>query len=134
MEDEIAEIVREHGWFAAAINDHEPPFLYSIGLMQTCDHPELVVFGLESTNAYALLAALIREIRTGQSFGSPGVYALSSGESGRIGIRPVHCSQHPLYLGFAMGFWRQSGRLRRIGGAAGLLARRDGQIPFRCRV
>ena len=47
MEQEIAEVVREHGWFAASVGDHEPPFLYSIGLMQTCDHPELIVFGLD---------------------------------------------------------------------------------------
>ena len=33
MEDEIAELVRDHGWFAASIYDHDPPFLYSIGLM-----------------------------------------------------------------------------------------------------
>lgn len=30
MDDEIAEVVREHGWFAASISDHKPPFLYSI--------------------------------------------------------------------------------------------------------
>ncbi len=34
MDDEIAEVVREYGWFAAAISNHKPPFLYTIGLMQ----------------------------------------------------------------------------------------------------
>ena len=38
MEDEIAEIVREHGWFAASISDHDPPFLYSIGDMHVLDY------------------------------------------------------------------------------------------------
>ncbi len=47
MEDEIAEVVREYGWFAASVSDHDPPFLYSVGLMQTCDHPEFIVFGLD---------------------------------------------------------------------------------------
>ena len=53
MEEEIAEVVREHGWYAASVSDHDPPFLYSIGLMQTSDHPELIVFGLEPDNALA---------------------------------------------------------------------------------
>src|SRR5262245_5758173 len=28
VEEEIAEVVREHGWYAASISDHQPPFLY----------------------------------------------------------------------------------------------------------
>ncbi|HEV3078992.1 MAG TPA: DUF4262 domain-containing protein, partial [Gemmataceae bacterium] len=59
MDDEIAEVVREHGWYAANISDHRPPFLYTIGLMETCRHPEFIIFGLEADNAYALFSGLI---------------------------------------------------------------------------
>ena len=40
MENEIAEVVRERGWFSAHVYDADPPFIYTIGLMQTWDHPE----------------------------------------------------------------------------------------------
>src|SRR5687767_4635057 len=105
MEEEIAEVVREHGWYALSISDHEPPFLNSIGLMQTYDHPEFIAFGLDAGNARALYYALIQSIRAGQSFAQPGVYTVSiGGNDHRVGFRRVHPTQHPLYLGFAMGY------------------------------
>jgi hypothetical protein len=76
VEDEIAEVVREHGWFAASIFDHDAPFLYSIGLMQTCGHPELVVFGLEASDAHVLLSGMVREIRAGRSYAQSGIYTV----------------------------------------------------------
>jgi hypothetical protein len=33
MDEEIAEVFREHGWYAANISDGKPPFLYTIGRM-----------------------------------------------------------------------------------------------------
>lgn len=30
MDEEIADIVRQHGWYAANVNDAEPPFLHTI--------------------------------------------------------------------------------------------------------
>ena len=32
MENEIAEVVRGHGWFSANVYDGVPPFVYTIGL------------------------------------------------------------------------------------------------------
>lgn len=110
MDDEIAEVVREHGWFAASISDHEPPFLYTIGLLQSFNHPELIIFGLDSDNSYALFSQLVRDIRATKSYAAPGVYAISIGEDEhRIAIRPVHFTQHELYLGFALGYYRDHG-------------------------
>src|SRR5438445_2063170 len=112
MDNEIAEIVREHGWFAASISDHKPPFTYTIGLMETCRHPEFIIFGLEPDNAHALFSGLIRDIRAGQSYAEPGVYTVNLGnDEYRVAFRPVHPTQHPLYLGFAMGFMTNVGRI-----------------------
>lgn len=110
MEEEIAEIVREHGWYGCSVFDHQPPFLYTIGLMQTCDHPEFIVFGLEPHDAAALLSELVRYIRAGMSFAQPGIYNLEIGDEHRVGIRAVHQTQHQLYLGYAMGYCRHLGR------------------------
>src|SRR5688572_12220497 len=110
-EEEIASVVRHHGWYAANVFDANPPFLYSIGLMQELDHPEFIVFGLEPNNAHALISGLIHEIRSGRSFAEPGVESGSfDGVEHRVGFRRVHPTQHPLYLGFAMGYCRYQGR------------------------
>lgn len=131
MEDRIAEVVREHGWFAASINDHQPPFLYSIGLMQTCGHPEFIVFGLESSAAHALLSALLQHIRAGQSYAKPGICEVSvGGEEHRVGFRCVHPTQHPLYLGFAMGYCRHIGRMGELQAMQVYWPDSQGRFPF----
>jgi Domain of unknown function (DUF4262) len=130
MEDEIAEVVREHGWFAASISDHDPPFLYSIGLMQSCGHPELIVFGLDPDDAHAVLSGMVREIRAGCSYAEPGVYTMALAEAYRAGIRRVHPTQHPLYLGFAMGYCRYLGRIGELEALQVFWPDSAGRLPF----
>jgi hypothetical protein len=131
MEEEIAEVVREYGWYALSIGDHDPPFLYSIGLMQTCDHPEFIVFGLDADNAHALFSGLIESIRAGQSFAQPGVYSVTiGGDHHRVGFRCVHPTQHPLYLGFAMGYCRYTGRLGELEAVQAFWPDSAGKFPF----
>jgi hypothetical protein len=131
MDEEIAEAVREFGWFAADVNDHKPPFLYTIGLMHTWQHPELVIFGLDAANAYALFSGLIREIRVGRAFAEPGVYTVNlDGTEHRVGFRRVHPTQHPLYLGFAMGFMRNIGRIGELEAVQAFWPDRAGKFPF----
>lgn len=84
MDDEIAGVVREHGWYAANVSDAESPFVYTIGLMQTFCHPEFIMFGLDAGNAHALYTQLVRDIRGGGSFAEPGVPAVHArGADGR---------------------------------------------------
>jgi Domain of unknown function (DUF4262) len=131
MEEEIAEVVRAHGWFAASVSDHEPPFLYSIGLMQTCDHPELIVFGLDAQSAHALLSSLVRDIHGGRSFAQPGVDVVRVGEEDlRVGFRIVHPTQHPLYLGYAMGYCRYAGGLGDLRAVQVFWPDREEKLPF----
>jgi hypothetical protein len=130
LEDEIAEVVREHGWFAASISDHDPPFLYSIGLMQTCRHPELIVFGLHPGDAHALLSGMVRQIRVGCSYAQPGVYTLALAEGYRVGIRGVHPTQYPLYLGFAMGYCSYLGRMGGLEACQVFWPDPRGKFPF----
>jgi hypothetical protein len=98
MDEEIAEIVRQHGWFAARIEDATPPFTYTIGLMHTCHHPEFIVFGHTSDDSYVLMRGLFRDIKSGKSYESPGVHTIElGGDQHRIGVRRVHRTQHPLF-------------------------------------
>ena len=111
MDEEIAEAVRKYGWDAISISDAQPPFLYSVGLMETYKHPELIVFGLDASNAHAMFSGIIHSIRNGQKFIDPGICSVQIGDvDRRVGFRRVHPTQHPRYLGFAMGFCRLLGR------------------------
>jgi hypothetical protein len=131
VDEEIAEIVREHGWYAASISDHKPPFLYTIGLMQTCHHPEFIMFGLDANNAHALFSQLVRDIRAGGSFAEPGVSAISlGGAEHRVGFGRVHPTQHPLYLGFAMGFMTNIGRIGELEAVQAFWPDGGGKFPF----
>jgi hypothetical protein len=131
MDEEIAEVVRQHGWYAANVSDHKPPFLYTIGLMETCRHPEFIIFGLEADNAHALFSGLIRDIRAGKSYAEPGVYTVNlGGDEHRVGFRRVHPTQHPMYLGFALGFLTNIGRIGELKAMQAFWPDGSGRFPF----
>jgi hypothetical protein len=130
-DDEFAEDVRNYGWSLANISDHKPPFQYTIGLMETCRHPEFVLFGLDGTHAHALFSALIRDIRVGKSYAAPGAYAVNvGGDDHQIGFRRVHPTQHALYLGFAMGFLTNIGRIGELEAMQAFWPDGAGKFPF----
>jgi hypothetical protein len=99
--------------------------------METCRHPEFIIFGLEADNAYALFSGLIHDIRAGRSYAEPGVYTVNLGEDEhRVGFRRVHPTQHPLYLGFAMGFLTNIGRIGELQAMQAFWPDRQGKFPF----
>jgi hypothetical protein len=131
VEEEIAEVVRQYGWYAASISDHHPPFLYTIGLTQTLNHPEFIMFGLEAYNAHALFSQFVRDIRAGRSYVEPGVYTVSlRADEHRVGFRRVHPTQHPLYLGFAMGYYRYIDRMGELEAVQAFWPDSSGKFPF----
>lgn len=131
MDEEIAAVVRQYGWYLANVGDGNPSFLYTIGLMQTYHHPELIIFGLDAENAYALFSQLVHDIRVGVSFAEPGVYTVSiGGDEHRVGFRQVHPTQHPLYLGFAMGFMTNIGRIGELQAVQAFWPDSQGKFPF----
>ncbi|CAN5441433.1 hypothetical protein BH11PLA2_BH11PLA2_24390 [soil metagenome] len=131
MDDEIAEIVREHGWFGAIIEDGKPPFMYTIGLMKTFDHPEFIIFGLEPSHANALFEGLIQNLRNGGAYAEPGVYTVTlGGDEHKVGFRRVHETQHPLYMGFAMGFMTGLGRIGELLAMQAFWPDQEDKFPF----
>jgi len=131
VDDAFAEDVRIHGWAAASISDHKPPFVYTVGLMQSCDHPEFIMFGLESGNAQALFSQLYHDLEAGQTYAESGVYTIRlSGDEHRVGFRRVHPTQHEHYLGFAMGFLTNIGRMGELQAMQAFWPDREGRFPF----
>jgi Domain of unknown function (DUF4262) len=105
VDEEIAEAVHKHGWQLISINDNNPPFQYSIGFMP--QHPEVIVFGLESKVASNVLNTVGRRVKENEVFEHKGIYEIEA-EPNRIAIRRVHATQVPLHFGCAMGFCRIS--------------------------
>lgn len=131
MEVEIAEVVQKYGWYALSVSDHNPPILYSIGLLQTLNHPELIMFGLDASNTHALFAGLVRDISQGQRFAEPGVQTVTlGGDEYRVSFRRVHPTQHRLYLGFAMGYCRHIGRWGELQAVQAFWPDSSGKFPF----
>lgn len=73
--------------------------------MTTFQHPELIVFGMESRALYGVLAAIVEGLRKGQSFAAPEAYE-GVLDGSQIAVRKVHSTHHELYLGYAMGHSR----------------------------
>ena len=131
MDEVIAEDVRKHGWSVVSVSDNRPPFLYTVGLMHTFQHPEFIVFGLDADNANGLLSGLVREIHGGRSFAEPGIQSIKIGGSEhRVGFRRVHPTQYELYLGFSMGFLRNIGRTEELQATQAFWPDSSGKFPF----
>ena len=66
----IVDNIRDHGWHCTSIGgeDDTPPFSYTIGLLDTFGHPELVIFGFNSTMAHSVLSIVARAAERGQAF------------------------------------------------------------------
>ena len=86
-----------------------PSLIYTIGLCHQFDHPEVMVFGLDLRTAHVLLRDVVDDLRAGKSYASAGRY-LGLLEGLAVTVRPVHPTQHLLYLGYAMAFYRRLGR------------------------
>jgi hypothetical protein len=128
-EQMIAENVKRCGWHAISISDMDPPFVYTVGLMQTFDHPEAIIFGLEPREAHGILAVIVANLRTGTRYESAGKFD-NVLDGYLIGARPVHTSQHDRYLGYAMGFCREIGRIGELQAVQFFWPDKDGRFPF----
>jgi hypothetical protein len=99
--------------------------------METFDHPEFIIFGLDADNAYALFAGLIADIRNGRSYADNGVRTIElSGDKHQVAFRRVHPTQHPQYLGFAMGFLTSVGRLGELEAMQAFWPDHSGKFPI----
>jgi len=62
------ENIAEYGWEGVYVfdaNDEKQPFIYSIGLEETHDHPEIMIFGLKRETMHSILSDIEKDIRDG---------------------------------------------------------------------
>jgi hypothetical protein len=105
--DKIARDVERVGWSSVSVFPNEeggPTFTYTIGLPKTLGHPELILYGLPSSQAHGILASAIDEIRSGATL-EPGKRYSRVLREFDVEVRACHPSGRPLNAarGFAGG-------------------------------
>lgn len=127
LDDAIAADVDRVGWTCISIRDVDPPFAYTVGLMKTYDHPELIIFG-RPDDAHPILSDLVGAFSAGTRLDQPGKYDVLDGFP--TATRPVDESHHEIYLGYAMGFVRYMGRVGELAAVQIYVPDIDGLYPF----
>jgi hypothetical protein len=97
--------VAEYGWHCLHVHGEDgPSWSFSIGIFQTWQHPELVVFGLKDTTAHNLLTQLVDRIKTDESFAAGHDYA-DVLEGYRCRFVQVDPQWYSAFLGYAQWFY-----------------------------
>lgn len=127
MEDVVRRNVHEYGWHAMKIpGDAEgPPFIYTIGLYETYDHPEILCVGLPLDVAHDALWQCARHIDRGGKL-EHGTRFSEAFENAACELRAVAPKYYAEYLGYAIWFY---------GGIGFPVVQlvwpdRDGRLPF----
>jgi hypothetical protein len=133
-DEEIAEAVRRHGWYAIGVGEGpegEPPFSYTIGLCDTFGHPEIVVLGLDPKTAHGLHSELVAEIRSGKRYEPRHPHSIN-GLS--VATLRVHQTQVITRLGYALGYYRHVGKPDLLEAVQVLWPDESGKLPtdLRC--
>ena len=102
-EQKIVDDIARVGWSLIGVKEtyEAPSFVYSIGMMQTLGHPEVIIFGLDVELMARIVNYIGEEIRTGRPFTEPGLY---EGLIERFACKflPVNKCHHADYFGFAL--------------------------------
>jgi hypothetical protein len=131
-EDEyIAKSIHKHGWHTISVDasEYTPRFIYTIGLMETYDHPEVIVFGFDSQFAHTLLCNLVDDVKNGKTYGEDGIYEELL-EGFPVAIRHVHPTQHIFYFGYALGHIRHIGKIGHLEAVQLLWPDKTSTFPF----
>jgi hypothetical protein len=126
---DIADDVDRFGFSILTISDVTPGFAYTVGLIFTQKHPELIIFGRDPDELSAILRCMIDQMRRGGSFVNPASYPIECADF-PVATRPVHPSQHEYHLGFAMGHCTNNGRIGELEALQVFWPDKAGRFPF----
>jgi hypothetical protein len=103
--------VDRYGWHCLHVHGgaDAPSWSFSIGVFQTWQHPELVVFGLGETVAHELLTQLVDRIKAGEKFVPDHDYD-DIVEGYRSCFVRVDPQWYPVFLGYAQWFYETKDR------------------------
>lgn len=110
-EQRVIDDIREYGWHVVGVEADEdgPAFAYSVGIQQTLNHPEIIVFGLNDPETMMYIINTVGdEIRKGASFEDwHESDEILNGYS--CVFRWVSTESYPDYLGYAKWYYQPEG-------------------------
>jgi hypothetical protein len=106
-EKKVVDDIATHGWHGTHVPEDEegPGFAYSIGLHDTFNAPELIVFGLKHKVMHNMIWQVIHQMREGRKIEDRAEFSELIADFSCI-IRPVHPSWHKEYFGYALWYYR----------------------------
>lgn len=130
IDKENIQLVKKYGWVLNHVHDHKPDFCYTTGLMSKHEHPDLLIFDADQDAAYEIFATMFKHIKAGKRY-RQGVHRfIFDGDPIRLGIRNIHESQIPKYMGFSMSFMRNIGRIGELKAVQVFWSDGAGLLPF----
>jgi Domain of unknown function (DUF4262) len=98
--------IRSHGWHMVGVESDEegPGFAYSVGLLRTFGHPEILVVGLDASVMFGMINQIGELIRTGKRFEHHD-------ESGdvldgfNVAFRSVEARYHRDFVSYALWYY-----------------------------
>jgi len=106
--EQIQRNIKEYGWHVMFIFDPEnahEDFAYTIGLEESFDHPEIVIFGLEKDSAHAILTDIVTDIKSGISMEPNKRLGDVVGGDYDVMFKPIKSDSFEEYLGTAVEFY-----------------------------
>ena len=67
FDKKVLPALEEWGWYVLSVAA-KPPFSYSIGLFEYFQHPEIILFGLDSKSTHGIINDAGRRIREGRKY------------------------------------------------------------------
>jgi hypothetical protein len=122
--------IAKFGWHLIVVNPDEqgPGFVYSVGMMQTLGHPEIIMFGLAPQLMGTVVNDMGRQVRSGRNFAELGLFEdVLTGYACKI--VEVANRWHSDYLGYAMWHRRHLGKIGTLQALQCLWPYKAGKFP-----
>lgn len=100
--------IDEYGWhflFVFDPNGEHVDFSYTIGLEESFDHPEIVIFGLKKDSAHGILSAIVDDIKSGVVMEPNKRLPNVIGGDFEVLFKPIVGSAYEDYLGTAVRYY-----------------------------
>jgi len=99
--------VRAHGYHLLTVAGDKdgPTYTFTIGLVYTFNHPEILVMGKAEAAAHLFLNGLVRAIRGGRRFAGNQTYT-DALDNSPVAFVPIPLRHYRDYIGYAMWLYR----------------------------
>ena len=105
--------VQAYGWHCLSVHPREGEdgahFTYTIGLTETLQHPEIMIFGLSNKVSHGILTDCVQMIRNGAAFQPNVEYADVVGGDYKVVFKQVRKECLPEYFGAAVRYYEGKG-------------------------